>query len=98
MLAAHLGMTVKELLQRMDSRELSEWMAYYNIEPFGEERADIRQAITSSEVRNSYAKHRTSPLDFIPKFIQERKKPMGWEAMKGMLQGFTKLYNGGKVK
>lgn len=27
-LAGHLGMTVAELCQRMDSRELSEWMAY----------------------------------------------------------------------
>lgn len=27
-LAGHLGMTVSELSRRMDSRELSEWMAY----------------------------------------------------------------------
>lgn len=28
MLAGHLGMTVGELEQRMDSHELSEWLAY----------------------------------------------------------------------
>lgn len=28
-LAAHLGMTVKELGQRMDSRELAEWVAMH---------------------------------------------------------------------
>jgi hypothetical protein len=27
-LAGHLGMTVRELSERMDSRELSEWMAF----------------------------------------------------------------------
>ncbi len=35
-------MTVSELLDRIDSRELSEWIAYYAIEPFGEERGDLR--------------------------------------------------------
>lgn len=28
---------MRELLGRIDSRELSEWMAYWRIEPFGEE-------------------------------------------------------------
>jgi hypothetical protein len=28
MLAGHLGMTVGEIEERMDSRELSEWLAY----------------------------------------------------------------------
>ena len=27
-LAGHLGMTVREICERMDSQELSEWMAY----------------------------------------------------------------------
>lgn len=28
-------MTVRELLERIDSRELAEWMAYAELEPFG---------------------------------------------------------------
>lgn len=55
----------------MSSHELSEWMAYYQIEPFGEERADLRQAMTTSAVHNSIqaqTKHPkwTKPEDFMP--------------------------------
>ena len=32
MLASKLKMTVKELLSRMDSKEITEWMAYYTTE------------------------------------------------------------------
>lgn len=64
-------MTVAELLERMSSREFSEWMAYAGIEPFGEERADLRQAMTTSAIHNSVqaqAKHPkwTKPGDFMP--------------------------------
>lgn len=44
-MAAKLGCTRKELLQRIDSKELSEWQAYNLIDPFTEERADKRSAI-----------------------------------------------------
>lgn len=55
----------------MSSREFSEWMAFYTIEPWGEERADLRQALTTSAVHNSiqaHAKHPkwTKPEDFMP--------------------------------
>ena len=36
-LAGFLKMTVRELLDRMDAREFAEWIAFYNIEPFGDE-------------------------------------------------------------
>ena len=45
-------MTVAELLSRTTSRELSEWMVYYELEPFGEERADLRAGIVASTVAN----------------------------------------------
>ena len=34
-LAAHLGCTVRELLARLGSDELTEWLAFDQIEPFG---------------------------------------------------------------
>lgn len=54
----------------MSSYEFSEWMAYYKIEPFGEERADLRQALTTSAVANNLqAKAKkpkwTKPEDFM---------------------------------
>ena len=40
-LARELGMTVSELLNRMDSAELTEWVALYKLE--NEERAHAQQ-------------------------------------------------------
>ena len=37
-------MTVREMLARMDAKEFGEWMAYYNLEPFGQERDDLHAA------------------------------------------------------
>lgn len=71
-------MTVAQLLDTMSSRELSEWMAYYELEPFGDERADLRQAMTTSAVHNSIqaqTKHPkwTKPEDFMP--FSEKAQP-----------------------
>lgn len=38
-LAEKLGMTVGELLRRMSSLELTEWMAYYRVKAAEEEQA-----------------------------------------------------------
>jgi len=46
-LAAKLGRTVNELLTSIDSKELSQWRVFNEIDPFTESRADKRQAITS---------------------------------------------------
>ena len=64
-------MTVRELLQRMSSSELSEWRAYYEIEPFGEERADLRAGTIASPLVNMWKGKkgaRTKPSDWIMKF------------------------------
>ena len=64
-------MTVQELLHRMSARELTEWMAYYSLEPFGEERGDMRAGIVASTLfninRGKKAKP-TTPYDFMPKY------------------------------
>ena len=44
-LAAKLGRTRQELLRSISSKELSEWMAYNELDPFTEDRADDRSAI-----------------------------------------------------
>jgi len=41
-LAGHLGRPVAELEQSLTSRELTEWMAFYRIAPFGQVRDDDR--------------------------------------------------------
>lgn len=69
-------MPVAEMLQRMDSAELSEWMAYYQIEPFGERLADHRAGLVTAAIYNvNRPKNRKaySPSDFMPKEPQRKR-------------------------
>jgi hypothetical protein len=55
---------------------LSEWQEYYSIEPFGEERADLRAGIIAATVENW--SHRKSgkaatPGDYMP--LRQTEKP-----------------------
>jgi hypothetical protein len=64
-------MTRAEMLERMSSRELSEWLAFYSIEPFGGETPYIGPAITSMTLANINRKKGSKPLkvdEFIPKW------------------------------
>ncbi|MFP3890983.1 hypothetical protein [uncultured Ralstonia sp.] len=45
-------MTVRQLLAAIDSAELTEWMAYDRLDPFGEARADLRAGIIASAAAN----------------------------------------------
>lgn len=45
-------MTVGELLDRMSGQELAEWRAFSLLEPFGEERADMRSAMVAQILAN----------------------------------------------
>ena len=93
-------MTVEELGNRMSSRELSEWKIYYELEPFGEERADLRQALTTSAVYNSIqaqTKHPkwTKPEDFMPFNGETKEEPrepgeaVSPDELKAKLRAFT---------
>lgn len=87
-------MPVGELLARVSSRELTEWMVYYELEPFGEERSDLRAGIVASTVANA---NRTKgkaykPQDFMPKF--ERRGPRSWQEMMATVERMNALFGG----
>lgn len=66
-----MGCTVKELLNRVNSEELSEWMAFNKIEPFGYERDDMRFAILTCVIANCNRSSKQRPFkisDFMLKF------------------------------
>ena len=70
-------MTVRELLERIDSHELAEWQAYYKLEPWGEERADQRMAQLTVIVAN-YLRGDGQPFDlydFMPYTERPEKTP-----------------------
>jgi hypothetical protein len=76
-LALSMGCTIRELEARMNSREFSEWMAYYGIEPWGEERGDLRVAMLTSLTANINRRKGSKPLrpvDFMPYHERDEKK------------------------
>jgi len=63
-------MTVRELLARIDSRELTEWGIYYGLAPWGPERADLGAATIAATVANCHAAQGQTfkPSDFMPRY------------------------------
>lgn len=73
-LALALGMPVRELLSRIGSDELTEWMAFYQLEPFGDFRADFRSGVMAATFANAHRSKDAkafTPEDFMP-FMTDR--------------------------
>lgn len=67
-------MPVRALLRCIGSDELTEWMAFYQLEPFGDFRADVRTGIVASTFANANRARDTrtfTPEDFMP-FIDKQ--------------------------
>lgn len=76
-LALQLGMTVRELLSRIGSDELTEWMAFHALEPFGDVRADYRAGVIASTFANAHRAASAPPFrpdDFMP-FVDRPPPP-----------------------
>lgn len=90
-------MTVAELLDRISSTELSEWMAFFQLEPWGNEVDMLGHAITASTVANTVRPkgHKAyRPQDFMPDFD---KQPQTAEEMVQFATMFTAAM-GGKMR
>jgi hypothetical protein len=88
---------VRELLNGMDSRELSEWLAYYGINPWGPERADLRAGVVAATVANCLSdKGGFKPSDFVPKYgpPQEFAKPKSMEELKAAAMHYVRKPGG----
>lgn len=79
---------------------MAEWMAYYSLEPFGEDRDDLRMAINASSIVNTILsmlgkKGKTKFLklkDFIPEFGNKEKKSPDYMLEK--MKELSKIYGG----
>ena len=62
--------SVAEAQSCIDSREFAEWMAFSQVHPFGDERADWRSGLIAATVANVFrGKQRAfRPEDFMPRF------------------------------
>lgn len=56
--------------QRLTPDELAGWIALYEIDPWGERRADIREACIGAATVSMWAKDRVKPADLIPEYDQ----------------------------
>lgn len=84
-------MTVRELLTRIDSRELTEWAAFFGLEPWGTEVEDWRAGMVASIIANTNRdpkkqKKPFEPKDFMPKREQEPEKEQTPEEQKRILE------------
>ncbi len=77
-------MTVSEMLSRMSGRELSDWEAYYRLEPFGAERGDLQAGIVASTLINAFQRKGNKPMqpsDFLLQFSPGPRKAQDWTQM-----------------
>jgi hypothetical protein len=66
---------VAEIDKTMTSSELTHWIAYDNIEPFGAIRDNIHAGIIAAMVGNPYKKGKPlSPVDFLLKDPEEQRE------------------------
>ena len=82
------------MLARMSSREISEWMAFYGIEPFGQDVQYIGHAITAATVANvnrGKGQHAMKPDQFMPKF---KKREQTVDEQIQIAQIITAAYSG----
>ena len=83
------------MLERMSSRELTGWMVFYGMEPFGAEAPYIGHAITAATIANVNRKKGTKaikPEDMMPKF--EKPKQQTTDEMIGVARMLTHALGG----
>ena len=64
-------MSVKRCQQEVDAREFETWLAYSQLEPWDETRADLRAGIIASTLANSHRGKDEAPFrpsDFMPQY------------------------------
>ena len=77
-----MGCTFRELGKRMDGAELHQWWVGYQMEPWGEERADLRMAILASTIVQLERPKARVPLDdFLPDFYAQYRPKVSAQAV-----------------
>ena len=84
-LALAMGRTIEELRAVLSYREFLDWCVYYEVEPWGEPRADLRAGIVASTIANYAGKQRAdgvepaSPYDFMPYLDRQQDQAVAEE-------------------
>lgn len=96
-------MTVGELLQRMSSKEITEWIAFYEMEPWGCEIDDQRSGIIASTFANGFRDKRKRKKPFqVSDFMPDRgpKKPVkkSWQSMLALVEVMNAALGGDDLR
>ncbi len=83
------GVPVSTLQEQLSARELTDYQAYYSIEPWGCLPADIRTAIVAHTTASCFSKNTLNFADFVPKW--EPEKPMDYAEGS---RAFSDLFHG----
>lgn len=89
--------SVRKMLGEMSLRELGQWWALWQIDPWGEERADLRSGITDYVIAETNRDPRKrsqpfSPRDFMP--YVEKKQPSLASRVRAVLKSFPSKKKG----
>lgn len=76
-----------ELEGRVTRKEINGYMAFYQLEPFGEERADLRSALQLSALGRMLNNERVSMRDMMP---YTEKPKTTWQQDKAFLMALAK--------
>jgi len=96
-LALRLGWAdVDAMLASMSAAQFVEWRAYASLEPFDEERADLRAAIVAATIANVHRDPKRHPTPvgvdvFMPRF--DRRPSQTWQQQKALAQMISAAYN-----
>jgi hypothetical protein len=89
------------LILDMPLEEFATWQAYYEIDPFGEDRADLRAGIVASVIANANRDPKRKPTpftaqDFMPLVREsqraQQRKPLSTQAQWGGFVRTMKMY------
>ena len=79
----------------MSAKEYNLWIAEYAIEPYGQDREDVRSGMVVQSIRAQYSKQGVTLKECIVNF--EPPKKQTWQDMSSILGRHTAVM-GGKVK
>ncbi len=84
----------RELYARLTRQELQELEALYQLDPWGEIRADLRAGIIASACVSPYLKpgRKMSPKDFMPDFGGKQVKQQDHAEMKAVAEKIAKRF------
>lgn len=83
------------MLSGLTARKIIDWIAYSRIEPFGEERGDVRIAQLCCLVANALRPKGRPPArleQFMP-FRHVERQPLDWRVMKANMRAQAEAHN-----